>query len=54
MFYLHRKTSQERSGHNIMITNKHRLILINKMTHARGRGLTCNRKQKRPKKIVET
>jgi len=29
-----------------MITNQQRLILINKTTHASGRGLTCNQKQK--------
>ena len=38
-----------------MITDQHRLILMNKMTHATERELTCNRKQKSTKKraIVE-
>jgi len=27
-----------------MITDQHRLILMNKMTHATERELTCNRK----------
>jgi len=44
MLYLHIETSQERSGHTIMITDQQRLILINKMTHASSRVLTCNRK----------
>jgi len=46
MFYLHIKTSQERSGHTVMSTDQQRLILMIKMTHASERGLTCNRKQK--------
>jgi len=50
MLYLHIKTSQERSGHTIMITDQQRLILIHKMAHTSGRRLTCNRKQKKPKR----
>jgi len=50
MLYLHIETSQERSGHIIMITDQWRLILINKTAHASERGLTCHRKQKRPKR----
>jgi len=50
MLYLHIKTSQERSGHTIMIIDHQRLILIHKTAHASGRRLTCNRKQKKPKR----
>jgi len=44
MLYRHIETSQERSGHTIMITDHQRLILINKTTHASRRGLICNKK----------
>jgi len=47
MLYLHIETSQERSGHTIMITNQQRLILINKTTHASGRGLHATEKTKK-------
>jgi len=52
ILYLHIETSQERSGHTIMITYQQRLIPINKMTHASGRGLTCDKKK--TEKIAET
>jgi len=51
MLYLHIETSEERLGHTIIITDQQRLILIYKTTHASGRGLTCNRNQKRQKKL---
>jgi len=54
MLYLHIETSQERSGHTVMITDQQRLILMIKTSHASGRGLACNRKQKRLKKRAET
>jgi len=47
MFYLHIETSQEQSGHTIMITDQQRLILINKTTHASERGLACNKKNRK-------
>jgi len=50
MFYLYIETSQEQSGHIVMITSQQRLILMNKTMHASGRELTCNRKQKSTKK----
>ena len=52
--YLHIETSQERSGHTVMITDQQRLRLIIKTSHASGRGLACNRKQKKTKKRAET
>jgi len=33
-----------------MITDQQRLILMIKTSHASGRGLACNRKQKKTKK----
>jgi len=33
-----------------MITDQQRLISINKTTYTSGRELTCNRKQKKPKR----
>jgi len=50
MLYLHIETSQGRSGQTVMITDQERLILMIKTSHASGRGLACNRKQKRTKK----
>jgi len=44
MLYLHIETSQERSGHTIMITDQQRLILVIKMSHASEKGLACNTK----------
>jgi len=37
-----------------MIIDQQRLILMIKTSHANGRGLACNRKQKKTKKIAET
>ena len=37
-----------------MITHQQRLILMIKTSHASGRGLACNKIQKRLKKRVET
>jgi len=37
-----------------MITDQQRLILMIKMSHASGRGLACNRKQKKTKKRAKT
>jgi len=37
-----------------MIIDQQRLILMIKTSHASGRGLACNRKQKKTKKIAET
>ena len=54
MFYLHIETSQERLGHTVMITDQQRLILMIITSHASEKGLACNRKQKKTKKIVET
>jgi len=48
------ETSQERSGYTVVITDQQRLILMIKMSHASGRRLTCNRKQKKTKKREET
>jgi len=50
MLYLHIETSQERSGHTVMITDQQRLILMIKTSHASERRLACNRKQKKTKK----
>jgi len=36
-----------------MIIDQQRLILMIKMSHASGRGLACNRKQKKTKKESE-
>jgi len=54
MLYLHIETSQERSGHTVMITDQQRLILMIKTLHASERGLVCNGKQKKTKKRAET
>jgi len=53
MLYLYIETSQERSGHTIMITDQQRLTLMIKTSHASRRRLTCNRKQKKTKKESE-
>jgi len=53
MLYLHIEISKERSGHTIMITDQQRLILVIKTSHASGRGLACNRKQKKTKKETQ-
>jgi len=45
MLYLHIETSQEQSGHTVMITDQQRLILMIKTSHASGRGPACNRKR---------
>jgi len=37
-----------------MITDQQRLILMIKMSHASGRELACNKKQKRQKKRTKT
>ena len=50
MLYLHIETSQERSGHTVMIIDQQRLILMIKTSHASRRGLACNIKQKKTKK----
>jgi len=54
MLYLHIETSQERLGHTVMNTNQQRLILMIEMSHASGRELACNKKQKKTKKRTET
>jgi len=54
MLYLPIETSQDRSGHTVMITDQHKLILMIKTSHASGRGLACNKKQKKTKKRAET